>query len=86
MDKIVLCPTHQRAVYEFEHLAKSFPLMWKRSMKAGSKMYLESIFGTRYIFMSETEPYKLHGLRSDFISIDGVFNEVSKCQEEIDDN
>lgn len=70
--KIVVFPTMRQAVYEWRRLKNTYPDAWIECRQY--PMSLTSVTGTKYMFYSETEPYKLRGLRGDFIAIDDIEN------------
>ena len=68
--KIVICPTLERALYEWRRFANAYPDMWIDVRRR--PMTLTSKTGVTYIFHSKAEVDKLKGYHADFISCDEV--------------
>lgn len=61
---MVVCPTYQRAVYEWERLQRNYPDIWTHSSK--NPLSLTHINGTKYIFNADT-PRALLGFHEDVV-------------------
>ena len=69
---MVLCPTYQRAVYEWERMQRIYPYVWTHSSK--NPLSLTHINETKYIFDVDTQRALL-GFRGDVIYIDEFIGE-----------
>lgn len=66
-DKVIVCRTYRRAIYEWQHALDMFPSMWIKADRR--KLTLVSIADVRYTFKADMAR-ELKGLRAELISID----------------